>query len=264
METQPPALTNENITEQLKETTGEIKPMANLEDQLGHDPDKLGAAMNLLPCQWVEDLITKTDEHKLLLNDKSILFVNHIEDISKDAQGRIWIKFTLPRSRDWNTKGITVLNDQIPNKVMAIPAEFIAAVMPFSCRHDGYLHLDVCGDCNMPTDDIMRIAAEPFPATKRFIDSDPSIIYANYGKKQLVNVDVPVASYEPGQEVTVGSDKLLIKACEIGYLYHLVYPNDPTVIVGTITEKELLLSQHHLDEIDTPAETTAPDTPPVQ
>lgn len=217
---------------------------------------KLEDALKLLPTKWAHDMLKNFDEHKILLNDgKTILFVNHIEEITKDAAGRVWIAFALPRRRDWNVSK-EVLNDQIPNKNMGLPADTILAVLPFTCKHDGYLHLDICGDCNMPVDDIMRIAEEGFPTSKRFIDSDPSIEFANYGEKEFIDMKVPAPKYNPGEKITLDNTDYIIHGRKIGYTYDIAYPNDAQVIVGRVDESTVLMQQHH---IKNPNEETTKD-----
>jgi len=246
---------NEDIVKELKEDTTVTKsdtPLS-IEDHITHDPTKLEQFLKLLPCEWVKALVTGVDEHKLLLNDKSILFVNHIEDVSQDAQNRIWIKFTLPRRRGWypNTPDTPrVLNDQIPNKTMAIPSEFIAAVMPFSCKHDGYLHRDTCGDCDMPVDDIMRIANEGFVTSKRFIDDDPSIKYANYGNRKTLKLDMPVPKYAAGDTPIIEGTEYLITDITYELTYKLAYPNDPDTCIAAVTEEILLAHQPSLNNTE--------------
>ena len=215
-------------------------------DDTQNNSKKLEKALKLLPTKWVKDMFTSFNEHKIMLKE-NILFVNHIVEITKDAAGRVWIAFELPRRRNWNVD-CHVLNDQIPNKHMGLPADQIVAVMPFSCRHDGYLHLDICGDCNMPVDDIMRIAEEGMPTSKRFIDSDPSIEFANYGQKELIDSKVPMPKYQPGEQIMADDGNFLIVKCRLEYIYDLAYKNEPDKIVGESSEKVLLANQHHITD----------------
>jgi len=161
--------TEDNVTGDTPAVTNSDNKTDVEEDPTLHDPSLLVEAKKLGVPNWVLEMIEGTDEYIVLIGTRQLIYANQIIGIAENRHNQVWLKFSLPRFREFPENPThVVLNKMIPNREANFCLDEIAGAMPFTCRHDGWEHHDQCGDCGKFTDDIYAIANSPIPSTTKF------------------------------------------------------------------------------------------------